>query len=559
MRNRGLRVLLLCFALAGKLAYGQGGDALKSGFENPPEGAKPRVWWHWMNGNITKDGIKLDLEWMHRAGLGGFQNFDASMMTPQVVEKRLAYMTPDWKDAFKYAITVGDQLNLEMAIAGSPGWSETGGPWVPAKEAMKKYVWSETRVEGGKAFSGTLAHPPSNTGAFQNLRDLSPNPALIPYDLIVPFWSDGASKSRWISIPDSPIRFSSSAEWKFPPGTVFVKEFDLALDETNPSAKRRLETRFLVCDGEGGVYGVTYKWRPDGTDADLLTTSVTEPLTIRTASGTRSPSWYYPSREDCLTCHTANAGGVLGVKARQMNREFTYRAGVTANQLVAWNHAGLFGAGIADADLLRSPRLAALGDATRSLEDRARSYLDANCSQCHRPGGTIVPFDTRYETPLGAQGLIEAPPLLNEGIDHARLIAPHDVWRSILFMRVNTDDTFKMPPLARMTVDAASVELLRAWILSMPGPSVLDPPRILPPGGDFTAAVRVTLSSSEPGAVIHYTLDGSQPAASDPVYTAPFEIVESTVVRARAFKPGFLRSIPAQQIYEIAPAPGARP
>jgi hypothetical protein len=144
-------------------------DQLKSGFENPPEGARPRVWWHWMNGNITKEGIKLDLEWMHRAGLGGFQNFDASLFTPQLVEKRLVYMTPEWKDAFKYATTLADQLGLEEAIAGSPGWSETGGPWVPAKEAMKKYVWSETRVEGGKPFTGTLPHPPSNTGAFQNL------------------------------------------------------------------------------------------------------------------------------------------------------------------------------------------------------------------------------------------------------------------------------------------------------------------------------------------------------------------------------------------------------
>jgi hypothetical protein len=158
------------FVLAASLAHAQNGsDALKSGFENPPDGAKPRVWWHWMNGNITKEGIKLDLEWMQRAGLGGFQNFDAALMTPKVVENRLAYMTPEWKDAFKSATLLADQLHLEMAIAGSPGWSETGGPWVPAKEAMKKYVWSEVRVEGGKPFSGTLPHPPSNTGAFQNL------------------------------------------------------------------------------------------------------------------------------------------------------------------------------------------------------------------------------------------------------------------------------------------------------------------------------------------------------------------------------------------------------
>ena len=107
-------------------------DPLKSGFENPPEGARPRVWWHWMNGNITKEGIKLDLEWMHRVGLGGFQNFDAALATPQVVEHRLAYMTPEWKDAFKYATILADQLGLEEAIAGSPGWSESGGPWVPA-------------------------------------------------------------------------------------------------------------------------------------------------------------------------------------------------------------------------------------------------------------------------------------------------------------------------------------------------------------------------------------------------------------------------------------------
>jgi hypothetical protein len=144
-------------------------DPLKSGFVNPPQSARPRVWWHWMNGNISKEGIKLDLEWMHRVGVGGFQNFDAALATPQVVDKRLAYMTPEWKDAFKYATTLADQLGLEEAIAGSPGWSESGGPWVSGPEAMKKYVWSETVVQGGRPFTGTLAHPPSNTGPFQNL------------------------------------------------------------------------------------------------------------------------------------------------------------------------------------------------------------------------------------------------------------------------------------------------------------------------------------------------------------------------------------------------------
>ncbi len=170
MRRWALKCSLLLPFLGATLSCGQTvNDQLRQGFEDPPQAARPRVWWHWMDGNVTKEGIKLDLDWMHRAGLGGFQTFDASLFTPKVVDKRLAYMTPEWKDAFKYATTLADQWGLEEAIAASPGFSETGGPWVPAKEAMKKYVWSEIRVQGGTPFNGVLPHPPSNTGAFQNL------------------------------------------------------------------------------------------------------------------------------------------------------------------------------------------------------------------------------------------------------------------------------------------------------------------------------------------------------------------------------------------------------
>ena len=170
VRVLGIRLIIACIALGsgpGAVLAQSKADSLKNGFENPPESARPLVWWHWMNGNISKKGIELDLEWMHKVGLGGFQVFDAGLATPQVVDHRIAYMTPEWKDAFKYATTLADQLGLEEAIAGSPGWSESGGPWVPASEGMKKYVWSETFVSGGKPFTGMLAHPPSNTGPFQ--------------------------------------------------------------------------------------------------------------------------------------------------------------------------------------------------------------------------------------------------------------------------------------------------------------------------------------------------------------------------------------------------------
>ena len=143
--------------------------ALEQAFRDPPQSARPRVWWHWMNGNISKDGIAKDMAWMKRVGIGGLQNFDANLKTPQVVDKRLIYMTPEWKDAFRFTATEADRLGLELAIAASPGWSETGGPWVKPEDGIKKLVWSETELVGGKRFAGKLAAPPHTTGPFQSL------------------------------------------------------------------------------------------------------------------------------------------------------------------------------------------------------------------------------------------------------------------------------------------------------------------------------------------------------------------------------------------------------
>lgn len=137
-------------------------------FRDPPQSARPRVWWHWMNGNITKDGIAKDLAWMKRVGIGGLQTFDANLQTPKIVDERLVYMTPGWKDAFRFTTQEADRLGLELAIAASPGWSETGGPWVKPEDGLKKLVWSETTVEGGRRSRLALASPPAVTGPFQS-------------------------------------------------------------------------------------------------------------------------------------------------------------------------------------------------------------------------------------------------------------------------------------------------------------------------------------------------------------------------------------------------------
>jgi len=262
----------------------------------------------------------------------------------------------------------------------------------------------------------------------------------------------------------------------------------------------------------------------------------------------RTQTWYYPSRQDCLTCHTANAGFVLGVKTRQLNRDLTYPSGVTENELRHWNRLGLFDTNLADADLKNFPKLAARDDATRSLADRARSYLDANCAHCHRPKGTVAYFDARYDTPLAQQNLIAGHVLIDERIDGARVIAPNDIWRSILYLRANTVEGFKMPPLARNTIDEQGMELLRQWIESLPGPPVLPPPEISPPGGNFTNAVTVVLKSA-PGATIRYTVDGTVPTPSDLLYEKPIELTSPTIVRAKAFKRGYTQSITTQEIF----------
>lgn len=121
-----------------------------------------------MNGNVTKDGIAKDLAWMKRIGIAGVQTFEININTPKIVDRQLPFMSPGWKDAFHFAASEADRLGLEMAIASSPGFSETGGPWVAPRDAMKKIAWSETIVEGGRTFSGKLEKPPETTGAFQD-------------------------------------------------------------------------------------------------------------------------------------------------------------------------------------------------------------------------------------------------------------------------------------------------------------------------------------------------------------------------------------------------------
>jgi len=310
-----------------------------------------------------------------------------------------------------------------------------------------------------------------------------------------------------------------------------------------------------VRDINGAVYGVTYKWRPDNSDADLLTNSLNETILITNASGVSTQTWYYPSRADCLTCHTPVANYVLGVNTRQLNGNLTYPAtGVTDNQLRTFNRLGLFYPAINEAAITNYLQLFSLTNTSATLEARARSYIEANCVQCHQPGGTGPTFDARFDTPPPYQHITNYPATFSLGYDHADIVKSKDVWRSVLLDRINsTNNTIKMPPLARNLIDTNAVSVLTAWINSLPGIPALAPPTINPDGGDYFGTVSVTLSAPDTNAVIYYTLDGSLPTTNSLAYTGAFPLFATATLSANAFESGYDNSVTASASFVIAP------
>ncbi|MGI9316468.1 MAG: PQQ-dependent sugar dehydrogenase, partial [bacterium] len=321
----------------------------------------------------------------------------------------------------------------------------------------------------------------SQTGAFTDLASLSVHPGCVPYDLNVPFWSDAALKYRWMCVPndglhdsaEEQISFSQDDDWVFPKGAVLIKHFEIQTDSSDPASIRRLETRFIV-HAEDGYYGVTYRWDEFGIDAQLLTTSEDLDLTIQTPTGPVQQTWHIPSRNECLNCHNTVAGSVLGPKTRQLNRTLFYPAtGRVSNQIETLNSLGMLSPGIAANDLdnfLNSVLTSTpTQDTSADISDRARSYLDSNCSYCHRPGLVRANFDARLTTPLAQQGLIYGSLEESLGINGEAVVVPEDTSKSVLYLRLDSaGESISMPPLAKAIVDIQGASVIEQWILSLP-------------------------------------------------------------------------------------------
>lgn len=446
-------------------------------------------------------GMREEIDIVQRGGNYGWRIFEGTIRTPGIADEPVPSVTYS-PPVFEYGrdqgnVVIGGYVyrgREAASLYGAYVYGDGGSGRIWALRHDGSTVLSNTQVGSvgglysfGEDAAGELravsgaggifrftqsagggSAPPallSQAGIFGDLATLEAAPGFIAYELNHAFWSDGALKRRWLAVPDGlRVGYDAEASFALPVGTVLVKHFDIELVEGDPASRRRLETRVLAHRVDGW-FGLVYRWRDDGSDADLLPDRATTTLTLATPGGDATVDYEFPSRGDCLRCHNPAAGSALGLEARQVNRAFAYPSG-SANQLRTWRHIGLFDGDVPEPSA--AGVLPARDDPGATVGDRARTYLDVNCSPCHRPGGgTPVDMDLRRETPLAAMNVLDVVPVDGLGITGARRIAAGDAARSVLLARMLRSDGLRMPPVSSHRPDAAGSELVAAWITSL--------------------------------------------------------------------------------------------
>jgi len=360
----------------------------------------------------------------------------------------------------------------------------------------------------------------SESGLFDSVPEHRMKPGVIPYSVNAPFWSDGLYKERYIALPpEGKIRYTSHRGWDFPDKTVIVKSFAFERIAGESKSRRWIETRFLTRQ-DGEWFGYTYRWNETGTDADLVDASGLDVTLIQhvgrspaNPEGKREQIWHYPSRAECMVCHSRAANFVLGLSQLQMNKRHDYGNGYQENQLALLDRLGLFerspdwtslcltemrryaqASGISGvqaeefvkhhapqpgqrratiariADLPNTlPKLINPYDQKADLTLRARSWIHANCANCHvEAGGGNAQMELEFTRSMDQMRLIDALPVHHSfGLADARLIASGHPERSVLLKRISTRGRGQMPPLASNQVDHEAVALITEWIRSL--------------------------------------------------------------------------------------------
>jgi uncharacterized repeat protein (TIGR03806 family) len=311
----------------------------------------------------------------------------------------------------------------------------------------------------------------SDSGLFASVAKHQPAPGLIPYSVNVPGWADGARAERFLAVPaDGRVAFDAGRGWELPDDSVLVQTLTLEREVGQPASLFRVETRvFLRQQGEWAGY--SYRWNAAQTDADLVPKGgADDSFAIRdgaVAGGIRRQSWRFPSRSECMVCHSRAANFLLGLTGRQLNRAHSY-GGTSTNQLRALEAAALFKGKLPKSDQ-ELGYIADPWDSAQPLEDRARAYLGVNCAVCHTDaGGGNARMELDLKTPRERMNILAARPQHDTfGITNAMLVAPGDPPGSVLVHRLSRRGRGQMPPLGTSRVDERAVQLMRDWIAQL--------------------------------------------------------------------------------------------
>lgn len=286
----------------------------------------------------------------------------------------------------------------------------------------------------------------------------NPSTGMVGYEINAPFWSDNAVKTRFFALPNSTASFTpgTDGDWSTPARSVFRKDFRLG--------GQLIETRLMMKQSNGDWAGYSYEWNTGQTDATLVAAAGKD-VTIA------GQTWSYPSRQQCLQCHTSVAGFSLGPETQQLNRTALYsQTGITAHQLTTLSAPAIAMLTPQISDPTTQPRMSDPFGAD-SVSLRARAWLHTNCSFCHRPNGpTPSSMNMLASASLAATNTCNVDPTAgNAGVlTNPKIIAPGLPDSSVLLARVNSRAALiQMPPIGSHVVDTAGVALLRSWISSL--------------------------------------------------------------------------------------------
>ncbi|MFM7929290.1 MAG: hypothetical protein ACKO9Q_16410, partial [Pirellula sp.] len=437
---------------------------------------------------------------------------------PQYEKLKGAYVYGDYSTGKIWAIWHdGDKPSEAIEIADTPhaitGFATMNDGQIWIADHLGKSI---VRLVANQAEDNSERFPRllSQTGLFEDVAKHRYAKGVVPYSVNSPLWSDGAHKERAFAIPqndsqDQRIEFQNQFGWTFPNSTVLIKSFAIQEQAGDPKSHRWIETRLMLREQNEWV-GYSYRWNQQGTDAELVDASGQDVdyqiLDESVSGGTRIQKWHYPSRAECMVCHSRAANYTLGLQTSQLNR--TYESDTSSqNQLTVFENMGLLKVNPqqfvhspkpkttpsdspspdesimiqaaklpqrptpSDSSILPAlpsalPKLANPYDDTEPLDARVQAYLHSNCASCHVPaGGGNAAMELSHPTEWSKMGILDATPKHHDlGIAGAKLVYPGDPDKSLLLRRISIRGKDQMPPVASNEVDQRAVGLVRQWI-----------------------------------------------------------------------------------------------